>query len=114
MDGFINFFIFDFTHPFREEIGTCIRYIHKASAKCTRNYVLRHAIARAFFFKLDAVRELFVQVLKFCYFGGPLIFRRRCKFFAKRPLSQKNFASLTKRKRNGSNLNKTTVTYALQ
>ena len=39
MDGFINFFIFDFTHPFREEIGTCIRYIHKAIAKCTRNYV---------------------------------------------------------------------------
>ena len=57
MDGFINFFIFDFTHPFREEIGTCIRYIRKASAKCTRNYVLRHAIARAFFFKLDEVAK---------------------------------------------------------
>ena len=48
--GIINFLIFDFIHPFREEIGTYAFDIStRASAKCTRNYVQRREIARVFF-----------------------------------------------------------------
>ena len=49
MDGFINFFIFDFTHPFREEIGTCIRYIHKASRQMHEELRLKTCYSARFF-----------------------------------------------------------------
>ena len=90
--GIINFLIFDFIHPFREEIGTRVRYIHEeARAKCTRNYVQRREIARVVFFsKLGDAGKLFVPVLNFS--ANTNFFRRILIFFGEKThVAKKNW-----------------------